>query len=336
MSETQVEEPAPVEDGCPLVPWVPRSLVVSVLVKRVVEMEGGQRALITLPVSFGPDDDEIALAKVAGGGVFVAQARGAKGTFLKGYPTKNHFLDGPEKQVGTVQAEDLVPPAPPAPVSSPVPPMVAGTGIPIASPLPGMPGYMMDIPGLPASERAWVARFDVALAHVVTAHREATAGRVASAERFAEAEKETARHSVELAKMFVDKVSAPSLERQSRAVDALADALKSEREAHAATRAELGSVREKLGEAQKTAAFYQTVLQVNGRIESGKAPGFAGLFERLVGLTIKTLGPGAVGLIASQLGITPEDLRQLTGAVVGGETAVGELSGSATTVVRSA
>lgn len=317
-------EPAPVSDGAALLPHVPRDLVAHVVVSRVMVNDEGARALFMLPRRFGVDDDEVTLSEWAGGGYYRAQARDARGRFLAGYPAREFFIDGPQKDIDAPAPRgDATPPAPPAAPVAPVPAPLASLGVPIASPLPGMPTVSLDIPGLSPEVRAFVALQAAQQAFVFQGVMRGTELAVEAAHRGADAEKEAARHAATLATTFVEKVSGPALANQGEAIRAVSAELATvraelgtERNAHAATR-------EKWHAVAVEAATLRALLESGGQLPPRTAPGFLGFAERMVGLLVTTAGPQFAALVAGQMGIEPERFRALTAVASATDTPAG-------------
>lgn len=317
MSDSDADGPAPVDDGCGLLPHVPRELVASVIVSRLMQDGEGRIAVFTLPKRFSADADEITVAEYAGGGMFRAQARDSKGRFLKGYDAREFYLEGPAKDVdGAAPPGDAQPPAPPAPPPPAVPAPFASLGVPIASPLPGMPTVSLDIPGMPPEVRAWLQVYAASQAYTFQAITRGTELAVESARRGADAEREAARHAVGMATEYVGKVSGPALANQGKAIDALGTELATVRAELVTERAEHGRTREKWHGVAVENAMYRALLESGGQMPARDSPGWRGFVERMAAMLVGTMGPQFAALVAGQLGLKPDEFKALT-AVAG-------------------
>lgn len=307
-----------VADGCGLLPHVPRSLVGSISVARILFDTNDRKHPVILPVRFGPEHTPEDVAEVAGGGIFRAQARDTSGRFLKGYEAAEFTLEGEPLDSSRGLRGGDAPPAPPPPAAPAAPPpeapppVLAAHAIPVASPLPGSPSLLLDVPGLSPADRAFLGRFDVLLAHTQVAAREGAA-----------AERAAAQASVDLTKTFLEKVSAPQLNHLRDAMGALTAQLDSTRAELTTERAEHGRTRDALQRATTEAAVFRALLESGGRIVQGAPPrpGMAGVLERVLVRVIDKTAPGAIALVAAQMGVNGEELRALTDGAGGGETA---------------
>lgn len=300
-------DPPPVADGCGLLPFVPRGSVASISVWRFIAGNDGQKVAAILPVNFDVDADEVALFEVAGGGVFRAQARDHHGRFVKGYPAREIYIEGPEREINITSERTNEPEAPHAPPPPEAPPALASQAVPVAEPLPGMPAAMLDVPGMDPHTRAWLARYDAGQAFVYNAIKAATDAQITAVQRAADAERAAAAAHTNVAVQFVEKVTSPQVLHQGEALralgaqlEALRADLQTERAAHAQTRAQAENARVE-------AATYRALLQANGRYEAPSK----GLAEIIVPEVGKHLGPTARVALASLLGIPPEVLAQL-------------------------
>lgn len=298
------QDPAPVSDGCGLLPYVPAASAASIAVWRLSASVEGSKVAVALPLRLDPDADEVALAEVAGGGVFRVQARDHAGRFLRGYPAREIYIEGPPREVSaeTTDAPEIE--TPPAPLSPEAPRALASQAVPVADPIAGMPSAMLDVPGMDPILRAWLARFDALGAYQRDAMEKATK----AAREYADAERNAAQAHTQVAVQFVEKVTSPQVLHQGEALRALEKQLETiraelaaEREKHAQTRAQAESARVE-------AATFRALLQAGGRYDVPTK----GAAEILVPAIVRELGPVARGAIASALGIPAETLALLT------------------------
>lgn len=314
MANDQDIEPPPVPDGCGLLPYVPRASVASITVKRLVITNGAESSVV-LPRRFTPDDDDVTVAEYVGGGMFRATARDHAGRFLAGYPSREFSIDGPEIFITAPPAPgEVTPPAPPAEPAKPPPMSLASLGVPIASALPGMPTVALDVPDLPPELRAWLSVFMASQAFNFQAMSGATRIAIEAAQRAADAERESARGGIELARGFMQTITAPRAKAEGDAVAALAAELSTVRAELTTERAQHAETRRQ-GYAQAIeAARLRVVLESGGQIPSANSPGFMGFVERIAGIAMGTIGPGALGLVAARFGLSAEQFAALTAA----------------------
>lgn len=320
------DDPPPVEDGTGLLPFVPRSLVASVAVTRLVYESIGDNGEVrelamALPRRFTASDDEVTLAEFCGGGFFQAQARDESGRFLKGYPVRRFAVDGPEKELRTGDAPAGMPPAPPPPPAARQAPALAAPAVPLfgTDAVQGMPRAVLDVPDLTAEQRAWMAPFMATLSFANHSWREAVNVAVQAARDGAEAEKEAARAAVDTSKLFVEKVTGPAVLQQGEAVKGLIDELAAVRADRDRIATELRTTREEREAARIEAARLRALLESNGQIPP-KASGAMAVVELLITEAFREFGAPAAALIASRMGVGVDELRALTAGGRAAET----------------
>lgn len=218
-------DPPAVSDGCAILPFVPSDKVGYVSVWRFVGRDGGKTA-VALPIRLGVNDDEVTLSRLAGGGIFRVQARDHDGRFLKGYPSREVIIEGPEREVSAGVSDGEGADAAPAEDPIDIDPMM----------------------------RAWLTRFDTAQTRLVDALRDA-----------AKAETDAAKAHTQVAVSFVERVTAPQLLQQSEALRAMTQQLEAMRTELATERASHAQTRATCEAARVEAATLRALMEAGGR-----------------------------------------------------------------------
>lgn len=308
-----MDEPKAVENGTLLVPWVSRDDISCITVHRIlIEGDGDDMREIpsALPVRFGPDDDEVSIGADWGGGLYLAQARDKHGRYIKGAPGRRFVIDGPPKD-GPTAAPPSETRAPPAPPSVPAPPAagVASLGVAVGSPLSGMPAFALDQPGLTPESRAFVHLGLTMLAYQRDAYATALDRVTDAARDSVTGEREAMKAAVDVATSYVEKVGGVRAAAEGEGIRALADVMKLREEQVRAMREEHAETLRRLAATETELARARTLLEVGGQV-GGR--GALDVVEAILSLAIKTFGPGFVGLVAEQLGVSPDRLEAFT------------------------
>lgn len=206
---------------------MPRDQVSFISAWRFAGFEG-RKTLVAIPVRFGVDDDEVSLAKVAGGGIFKVQARDHNSRLIKGFPAREVIIDGPERQVNLDN--------------------------PGAAPEAASEADVEDDVDIDPMMRAWLTRFDTGQARVIEAIRGA-----------AKAETDAAKAHTQVAVSFVEKVTAPQLLQQSEALRAMGQQLEAMRTDLATERASHAQTRATCEAARVEAATLRALMESGGR-----------------------------------------------------------------------